>query len=247
MKKMIRNLAGTALVLISGSALADSSRSHILDAFVVDQPVGQAASGPAHPGQSYEFTVEAGHNTHFRLYSMLGESNDYFFNTPSVALWNWSGRGPFGNDYSWVPNEGALPNIWLTDAGTEANEPFGSGLNQGPRQSGPNQGPDDPVSGFRNGGFATAWNLPLVGSSFVRGTIQHIDGNVFKVRIDVLASSPSGISPLAVVVYDQYPYEVDPTAAITPGMSPRDSGIEALAEDGQTGPLVARFLEHRSL
>ena len=102
---------------------------------VFNTPVGMDEPGPLLPGNSYAFAVSSHPSTpRLSLALMFVQSNDWFLSTPAegVAL--------FGEDGT--PMEGIAP-MSLYDAGTEEDEPVGEGMNQAPRQSGPNTGPAD--------------------------------------------------------------------------------------------------------
>ena len=87
------------------------------------------------PGSSYTFTVDAVPGDMLSFGTMFVQSNDLFY-APSgngIALFNGS-LGVSGDVTS---------QIMLWDAGTESNERPGVGVNQAPRQSGPNTGDDE--------------------------------------------------------------------------------------------------------
>jgi hypothetical protein len=106
-------------------------------AFLV--PVGGTKPKGIVPGQHFQFFVvaEAGQKLHFA--SMFGQSNDWFYGTPSgIALFDAGGKPLGGN---------ATAQIKLFDAGTEADEELGIGPSQGPRQPHPRFGPPDAKPG----------------------------------------------------------------------------------------------------
>lgn len=101
---------------------------------VYNTPLGASMPGPITPGNAFEFTFEAQEGQHLFLANMWGQSNDLFFatNELGIDLFDASDR-PISGDITRY--------LFLYDAGTEVNEEPGFGLNQGPRQSGPNTGP----------------------------------------------------------------------------------------------------------
>jgi|GEM_PF-760446 len=105
-------------------------------AFLV--PVGGTKPKGILPGQHFEFYVaaEAGQKLHFA--SMFGQSNDWFYGTPGIALFDANGKALGGDVTSQVK---------LYDAGTEADEELGIGPSQGPRQPHPRFGPPDAKPG----------------------------------------------------------------------------------------------------
>ena len=113
------------------SEAMDNENTHASGAFAT--PMGGAAAGMAGPGEAYEFTVAGRPGDMLSFATMFVQSNDLFY-APSedgIALFP-DGARPFSGD--------ATEMVMLWDAGTELNERPGSGLNQAPRQSGPNTG-----------------------------------------------------------------------------------------------------------
>jgi hypothetical protein len=108
-------------------------------AFLV--PVGGSKPKGILPGESFEFYAIAQPGQKLYLVSMFGQSNDWFYGTPSgVALFDAGGK-PVGGDVT--------SSVKLYDAGTEADQELGIGSTQGPRQPHPRYGPDDPNPNVR--------------------------------------------------------------------------------------------------
>lgn len=106
-------------------------------AFLV--PVGGTKPKGIVPGQHFLFFVVAAPGQKLHLASMFGQSNDWFYGTPSgIALFDASGK-PFDGD--------ATSQVKLFDVGTEADEELGIGPSQGPRQPHPRFGPPDAQPG----------------------------------------------------------------------------------------------------
>jgi hypothetical protein len=102
-------------------------------AFLV--PVGGSKPKGILPGESFEFYVVADPSQKFYFVTMNGQSNDWYYSTPSgVALFDATGK-PTGGDIT--------SQVRLYDAGTEADQEIGIGSTQGPRQPHPRYGPDD--------------------------------------------------------------------------------------------------------
>lgn len=97
---------------------------------------GAFGEAPIGPGGSYTFEVEAAPGDYLSFGTMFVQSNDLFyaFAPEGLPLYD-SNDQPVSGD---VTN-----NVTLWDAGTEADEEPGVGLNQAPRQSGPDMGPDE--------------------------------------------------------------------------------------------------------
>ncbi len=103
---------------------------------VFTTPDGTTVPGVILPGGSYSFTITAAPGDRLSVATMFVQSNDLFY-APQPA-----GIVLFGTDG--MPMSGDVSDeLALWDAGTEVNELPGVGLNQAPRQSGANTGPDE--------------------------------------------------------------------------------------------------------
>ena len=113
------------------SEVMDAEGVHASGHFAV--PAGGSGPAPAGPGQAYEFTVAGRPGDYLSFTTMFVQSNDLFYapDENGIALFP-DGMRPFSGDVTEM--------VMLWDAGTELNERPGSGLNQAPRQSGPNTG-----------------------------------------------------------------------------------------------------------
>ena len=91
-------------------------------------PVGADGPGALPPGATYEFHIRAEFGDRLSLATMFVQSNDLFF-------------APMGDGIDPFRYPGDVTeHIYLWDAGTEINQAPGLGLDQAPRQSGPNTG-----------------------------------------------------------------------------------------------------------
>ena len=99
-------------------------------------PEGQSSAGVILPGQAYVFTVSAEPGDMLSLATMFVQSNDLLYapDEAGIDLFSSTGSPVSGN---------VTAQLLLWDAGTEVNEEPGVGLNQAPRQSGPNTGADE--------------------------------------------------------------------------------------------------------
>ena len=99
-------------------------------------PDGAATAGVILPGDRYVFSVTAAPGDRLSLATMFVQSNDLFYapQPAGISLFTSAGMTVSGDVTS---------QLALWDAGTEANEEPGVGLNQAPRQSGANTGPDE--------------------------------------------------------------------------------------------------------
>ena len=112
----------------------DASNSDIRDAGVFNTPDGTDSAGPLAPGNSYSFQLDAQPGERLSFATMYIQSNDLFYGLPP------NGLPLFSND---APRNGTVTEqVVLYDAGTEGDEEPGTGLNQAPRQSGGDTGPN---------------------------------------------------------------------------------------------------------
>lgn len=195
-------------------------------------PVDSAGPGPLFPGASYTFTVQAAPGAYLSFATMYVQSNDLFIapDEAGIPLYDMGG----------MPNSGDITDqLLLWDAGTELNEQPGSGMNQAPRQSGPDVGEADPDSTVRlvNDEFTYA-----AVEDVVQATLTYDGGSQFTVTllnvsdattqvVDENTSVPVPLSPGGYVVH------FDPAPLFTTGMPDRGEGIEGIAEDGSAGML----------
>jgi hypothetical protein len=98
-------------------------------------PVGGSKPKGILPGESFEFYVVANPEQKLYFTTMHGQSNDWFYSTPSGILLFDASRKPIGGDVT--------SKVQLYDAGTEADQELGIGSTQGPRQPHPRYGPAD--------------------------------------------------------------------------------------------------------
>ncbi len=139
-------------------ALASSDRVSASGVFAV--PEGADGPGPVPPGGAYVFSFSASAGDHLSFATMFVHSNDLFYapGEEGIALFGEDGSAMMGDITSMIQ-------LWY--AGTEINQPLGIGLDQAPRQSGPNTGAPDPDNTVR---LATGDHIPAVGS-IIRVTI----------------------------------------------------------------------------
>ena len=139
-------------------ALARNDRVSTNEAFAV--PEGADGPGPLPPNGAYVFSFSASAGDRLSFAMMFVHSNDLFF-APGEE-----GIDLFGEDGSAIMGDiTSMVQLWY--AGTEINQPLGVGLDQAPRQSGPNTGAPDPDNTVR---LATGDHIPEVGS-IIRVTI----------------------------------------------------------------------------
>lgn len=117
------------------SMLNDAMESHskVRSHNVFNTPAGASGPAPIFTGDTYEFYVKGKPNDHLNFATMFIQSNDLFV-APSeegIPLFD-NNKNPMSGDVT--------DYLYLWDAGTEVNEEPGIGLNQAPRQSGPDTG-----------------------------------------------------------------------------------------------------------
>ncbi|MEM7373926.1 MAG: spondin domain-containing protein [Bacteroidota bacterium] len=194
---------------------------------VFNTPVDSTGPGPLFPGASYEFSFDAAPGSYLSFATMFVQSNDLFYgpDEAGIALYDMMG----------MPVSGDLTSqLDLWDSGTEENESPGEGMNQAPRQSGPNTGPADPDTTVRlvNDGFTYPADEDVI-----QFTLTHNGGTSFTATITnvssdttlTLAGGGTAPVPLAPGVFVVH---TDPAPLFTVGEEDRGEGLEGIAEDG---------------
>ena len=195
----------------------------IADSGAFNTPDGAASPGPLLPGEQYSFTVTASADGPSRLsvLTMYVQSNDVFYapEGDGIALFDAAGQ-PLSHDTT-------LP-LW--DAGTEANEAFGSGPNQPLRQGAPNAGRGEGVVGRAGEGtraIPTVDQLVSVRAVEVGGSYTITLEN----RTGETGTLPAPLAPVFYATHDETWSLFEVGGAASPG-------LEILAEDGGPGGLV---------
>ena len=132
-------------------------------------PTGASGPSPIGPGGSYTVEVEAEPGDRLSFATMFIQSNDLFYTFPGAGLPLFTASGaPVSGDVT--------GDVLLYDAGTEQNQEPGVGLDQAPRQAGPDVGPaEDGVLGRVDGTDRAGFAYPATGD-VIRVTITPIDG-----------------------------------------------------------------------
>lgn len=178
------------------------------------------ATGPIEPGDSVSFQFTAPQGSRLSFATMFIESNDWFYapDKEGIALYNEQGQ-PVSGDIT--------DQVYLWDAGTELDEPVGTGPNQAPRQSGPDTGPDDPDSTIRR-----VTTQQYSADSVLQVTLENTGSDQFNLTIKVQQNAPTPVSPGAYAVFQ------GGSPLFTDGEVDADLGLEALAEDGNPAQLA---------
>ncbi|MGB0849459.1 MAG: spondin domain-containing protein [Thiolinea sp.] len=209
-----------------GDAHGAGGRQRVQSAQVFNTPQGANTPGPALNGDVYEFTVDAsrrGRNLSFA--TMLAATNDQFIAPDSRGIPLYDRQGN--------PLEGDITHLLAVwDAGTEANEPVGSGANQPANQAGPDTGPADPQNYVRRSEEGVG---PV--DQLVKASVQHNGNGSFTVRIENISGQNGGNEiPLAPGVAATHSKNSSPL--FNDMRMDRGQGLEALAEDGDPMQLL---------
>jgi len=213
---------------------------------VFDTPVGDLAAGPATPGKTYKFTVDAGRKQKLFFATMLAATNDLFLapNGDGIPLYLDNGT-PITADVT--------AQVYLWDAGTELNEEPFIGSNTVTNQLTVNTGAVDSNTKVRKIGTVTegfVFAYPPV-ASLVKVTVTHTTGTLFDVTIDDLStaalttgdlvSHPVPLSPGVWTVSSA------PNALFTDQAPAPAHGLEALAEDGKPAVLATYLADNAGI
>ena len=215
------------------SVLAAVLAQHGIVHGVFERPVGADGPGWLLPGGKQAFVVDARYAPRkLSMAFMFAESNDWFVATDAngIALENAWGGPIAGGDVA--------RQLFLWDAGTEANEPPGEGPHQLPRQRATGSGPLDDDNTVR---LVGGQDTPDV-SDLVRVVITREYPTVFDVTVRNIAdvSAPEMAFSPGVFVAHTDPattYMEGHPQLFKEGRPNLFNGLEALAEDGNPDPL----------
>jgi hypothetical protein len=198
---------------------------------IFSTPDGASEPGPLLPGGSYSVQFYAPPGSRVSFATMFVPSNDLFLAPlgPGIALFDDQGQ-PLSGDVT--------DQVWIWNAGTEADEPLGLGDNQASTQTGPDVGDADPDTNVR---LANDPNLPPV-SALIGATLSAGPGNQFTLTLEnrsddqtLLRADNSTIAvPLAPGIFVIH---TEPNPLFSEGQAAPDHGLEALAEDGDPAAL----------
>jgi hypothetical protein len=192
---------------------------------VFDTPRGAGAASPALPNDAYEIMIMATSDApRLSFAAMIAQSNDVFLATPpeGIALFDDEGQPIGATDIT--------SRLVLWDAGSEANEAPGMGLQQAPRQDAPDTGPAE--TGVHPFTHETR-GLPT-GRAIADVSVEEIDGEFTIVVANVSAEVGTMVTPLSPIFYAVH----DDTFVMFESDAPAREGLEALAEDGDPSAMV---------
>jgi hypothetical protein len=203
---------------------------------VFNTPVGAATPGALKPGNSYEFTIDAGRKQKLSFATMLAATNDLFFapDGDGIALYDENGDPISG----FVTDQ-----IYLWDAGTEVNEEPAVGPNTVTKQLAANTGVDEHGNVRKIGEVTTdTFDYPTP-ADVMTVSVTHTTGTQFKVTImnvssdmalmTSLGNKAAPLSPGVWVVHN------GKNPLFTAGMPDAGEGVESIAEDGNPAALGA--------
>jgi hypothetical protein len=198
-----------------------------------DTPVGTSAPGPIGPGGAYEFEFSAAPGAALSFATMFVQSNDWFYAPEGAGIALWDGDAQVSGDVT--------DQLLLWDAGTEEDQEPGLGVDQAPRQAGPDTGANDDDATVRPA--VDDWGTVPEASDVLAVTITSTGPTSFRVRIEnvsdgtTLMTSDGGsvAVPLAPGVWVVHTGD-DPL--FTLGEADRAQGLEGIAEDGSAGTLA---------
>ncbi|MEM7102383.1 MAG: spondin domain-containing protein [Bacteroidota bacterium] len=193
---------------------------------------GEINPGGLAPGNAFEFSFEAGLGTYLSFATMFVQSNDLFYAPAPEGISLYPGGTPLTGD---ITNQ-----VDLWDAGTEVNEEPGVGVNQAPRQSGPDTGVEENGNVLLIDDVADGYTYPS-DESVLEVTIVHDGATGFTVTIRNISDGSSLPTPLAPGVYVIH----ESGTPLFVENQPSANGLEPLAEDGGNGGLLT-FLDDRS-
>lgn len=192
----------------------------VADSGVFNTPIDGTEPGPALPGSGYSFVVAAAPGQQLSFATMLVQSNDWFIAPlpEGIALYDDAGN-PISGDIT--------DQLYVFDAGTEIDQPFGEGADQAPRQAGPDTGADDPDNAVRIVEDSDA-------RDYVGVIVESLGDGLFEVTIGNDSQMAIVPSPLAPGVFAAH----TPDAALFElGAPDLGYGLEAIAEDGDAAEL----------
>jgi hypothetical protein len=177
-------------------------------------PEGASVAGPAHPGESFKFSFHAGPNHKLSFATMYGFSNDGFYAPDGMGIDLYNSGSPVTGDIT--------SQVMLWDAGTQMNQmPGMANMHDGADENGVVQLMSAVGDGYDYGMVST--NLKV--------TLDYDGNSMFTVTIDNLATTTTGISPVAWVVHSAE------NPLFEAGMADYDKGLEDLAETGNASVL----------
>ncbi len=198
---------------------------------VFNTPASATEPGPLLPGDNYSFSFNAAPGDRISFATMLVQSNDWFVGAgqEGIALFNDDGSAVSGDITEW---------LYVLDSGTEIDQTPGEGVDQAPRQSGPDTGDADPDNTVR-----IVSEAPAV-TDLVQVTLDNTGDNSFTITIQNVSDQGAFASPFAPGVWVVHTADAPLYAE---GAADYGLGLEALAEDGNPGGLAEALASESGL
>ena len=201
---------------------------------VFNTPTGADAPAPIGPAGTYQFSFDAAPGDALSFTTMFIQSNDWFYAPAPEGIPLFDAEG--------TPISGNISDqVNLYDAGTEADETPGLGVNQAPRQAGADTGDADPDTAIRGVPESDLSDLEgqVLGSS-ITATPGANGMTTFTVTLTNL-STPTSLTPTVAVPLSPGAWFVaeDAEPLFTVGEPDTGEGLEAIAEDGDPSILAA--------
>jgi hypothetical protein len=167
---------------------------------------------------------------------MVGQTNDTFLAVGPGGVALFDEVGALRSEQDIEDDIAAALTAW--DAGTEANEVPGVGLNQAPRQAGPDTGPDDAVftTVQRYSDVTNDLAGASVGGLFSVTVVENTgDYTITITNVSDATAFPAFLAPTVWAAHD------DTVTLFDVGM-PASPGLELLAEDGDPSGLLGDLM-----
>ena len=192
---------------------------------VFNTPLGATEPGGAGPGNSYQFSFDAGPGQKLSFATMYVTSNDLFYAPSGEGIHLFDGDMALSGDIT--------SQIMLYDAGTEVNEEPGTGPNQ-PLNGGGGVGTPENGTVKDIGMVSDGFNYPSVNEN-IMVTIENDGATHFTVTIKNLEGSTTPVAPGVWVIHSA----ANPLFEV--GMADYGSGLKGLAEDGDPSGLAGHL------
>ncbi len=199
---------------------------------IFNTPIGASKAGPATPGNSFEFSFNAGKGHKLSFVTMFGRSNDLFFAPDGKGIELYNGDTPLSGEIT------SMIKLW--DSGTEVNEAPGMGMYQANTQSAPDMGPDESIPVMEISKVNDGFTYPSV-ASIIKVSISNDGGTMFTVRIDDLTGAFTPVSPGVWLIH------TSDNPIFEPGQLDRGLGLKNIAEDANPTALGKYLADNSGL
>jgi hypothetical protein len=192
---------------------------------VFNTPLGATEPGGAGPGNSYQFSFDAGPGQKLSFATMFVTSNDLFYAPSGEGITLFDGEMALSGDIT--------SKVMLYDAGTEVNEEPGAGPNQ-PLNGGGGVGTPENGSVKDISMVSDGFSYPAVNEN-IMVTLKNDGATRFTVTIKNLEGSTTPVAPGVWVIHSA----ANPLFEV--GAADYGSGLKGLAEDGDPSGLAGHL------